>query len=414
MSKLTGLDRIFSEAIDRGDMPGVIAVVGSTQGTLYQGAFGRRDIGKPDPMTADTVVWIASMTKAITTVAIMQLVEQGRIDLDQPASRYVAAIGEARVLEGFDEAGVPKLRAPKRPVTVRQLLTHTAGYGYDFASSAIRQYLKATGTPSTTSGKKASLAIPLLFDPGETFAYGISTDWAGQIVEAISGQDLQAYFAEHILGPLGMNDTMFVLGADQHARRATVHAIKEDASLVATEMVVHQQPEFFGGGGGLYSTAGDYLAFLTMLLNGGIGNGQRILKADTVAAMAVDQIPPPLHAVDETRLADRHARRQFLAGHEPGLGPGLPDQPRRFARGPARRFAGLGRFRQYALLDRSQERHCQHSAGPGRAVLRSEDHRLVQGLRDRGLSQPLTGRPIAARRAGLRTCRPPSWDRCRP
>ncbi|MBN8938246.1 MAG: beta-lactamase family protein [Rhizobiales bacterium] len=323
MSKLAGLDRIFKESIDRGDMPGVVAVVGGKQGTLYQGAFGRRDIGKPDPMTPDTVVWIASMTKAITTVAIMQLVEQGRLDLDAPASRYAPAIGEAGVLEGFDEAGSPRLRAPKQAVTVRQLLTHTSGFGYDFASSAIRQYLKATGTPSTSSGKKASLSVPLLFDPGEAFAYGISTDWAGQIVEAISGQDLQAYFAEHILEPLGMTDTMFVLGPDQHARRATVHAIKEDASLVATDMVVQQQPEFFGGGGGLYSTAGDYLAFLTMLLNDGTGNGRRILAAETVAAMAVDQIPHL--AMPEMKLGSptgiRHTN--FWPGMSQGWGLGF-------------------------------------------------------------------------------------------
>ncbi|QCI64912.1 serine hydrolase domain-containing protein [Phreatobacter stygius] len=291
MSRLASLDRIFSESIGRGDLPGVVATVGSREGVLYQGAFGRRDIGKPAPMTADTVFWIASMTKAITTVAVMQLVEQGRIDLDQPVSRYAPALGEARVLEGFDEAGAPRLRAPKSAVTMRRLLTHTAGYGYDFASGAIRQYMKATGTPSSASGQTASLSIPLLFDPGEAFQYGISTDWAGRIVEAVSGQDLDAYFAEHIFRPLGMADTMFVLGQDQHARRATVHAIKEDAAFVPTEMVVQQDPEFFSGGGGLYSTAADYLAFVRMILNDGLGNGQRILKAETIAAMAVDQIP---------------------------------------------------------------------------------------------------------------------------
>ena len=286
-----GLDRILEAAVERGDLPGVVATVATRDGPLYEGAFGRRSIGKPEPMTSDTVFWIASMTKAVTTVAVMQLVEAGRIDLDAPASRYLGALGEARVLEGFDEAGQPRLRPPKTAITTRHLLTHTSGFGYDFASSAIRQFMKATGTPSSASAKNASLAIPLLADPGERFNYGISTDWAGKIVEAVSGEDLETYFRRRIFDPLGMADTAFVLGPAQHARRATVHAIREDASFVATDMVVEQQPEFFSGGGGLYSTAPDYRTFLTMLLAEGRGRDGRVLKAETVAAMAVDQIP---------------------------------------------------------------------------------------------------------------------------
>jgi methyl acetate hydrolase len=285
------LDRLLGASVDSGDVPGVIAVVGSKDGLVYQGAFGRRDIGKPQPMTADTVVWIASMTKAVTTVAVMQLVQRGLIDLDQPASRYVPEIGATGVIEGFETDGRPRLRPARRPPSVRELLVHTSGYGYDFANPLIRQYLKATGTPSTASNKKASLAIPLLADPGEAFSYGIGIDWAGLIVEAVSGKSLEAYFADHIFSPLGMTDTMFVLGESQHARRATVHAITEDASLVATDIIAAQEPEFFMGGGGLYSTAGDYLAFARMLLNDGVGNGERLLKAQTVADMAIDQLP---------------------------------------------------------------------------------------------------------------------------
>lgn len=286
-----GLDRILEAAVASGDLPGVVATVRSREGTRYEGAFGKRELGQPTPMSPDTVFWIASMTKAVTTVAVMQLVEQGLIDLDAPASRYAAALGEVAVLEGFDDAGQPTLRPPKTPVTVRHLLTHTSGFGYDFASSAIRKFMKATGTPSSASAKNASLAIPLLADPGERFNYGISTDWAGKVVEAVSGKDLEAYFLANILEPLGMADTRFILRPDQHARRATVHAIREDGSFVATPMVVEQQPEFLSGGGGLYSTAPDYRAFLGMLLNDGAGPKGRVLKAETVAAMAVDQIP---------------------------------------------------------------------------------------------------------------------------
>lgn len=303
-----GLDRILEAAVASGNLPGVVATLASPKGTLYEGAFGLRGLGKPEAMTSDTVFWIASMTKAVTTVAVMQLVEQGRIDLDAPASRYLGALGETRMLEGFDDAGQPKLRPPKTPVTTRHLLTHTSGFGYDFASSAIRQFMKATGTPSSASGKNASLTIPLLADPGERFNYGISTDWAGKVVEAVSGEDLETYFRRHIFEPLGMADTRFVLGPAQHARRATVHAIREDASFVATDMVVEQNPEFFSGGGGLYSTAPDYRTFLTMLLNGGRGRDGQILKAETVASIAVDQIPhmtmPDMRLNSPTGLRD--------------------------------------------------------------------------------------------------------------
>lgn len=285
------IDRILSEAVASGEVPGVVAAVGDHDGTIYEGAFGLRGLGRPDPMTPDTVAWIASMTKAVTTVALLQLVERGVVDLDAPAGRYCPDIGKVQVLSDFDAAGQPVLRAPSRPVTVRDLLTHTSGYAYDFASGAIRKYMKATGLPATNTGLKASLAAPLIADPGEAFIYGIGTDWAGQVVEAVTGRPLEQVFAEAIFGPLGMTDSMFRLGPAQHARRATVHAVREDGSYVPTDMVVVQEPEFASGGGGLYSTAGDYLTFTRMLLNGGALGATRILSRESVAALSADQIP---------------------------------------------------------------------------------------------------------------------------
>jgi CubicO group peptidase (beta-lactamase class C family) len=285
------LDEILARSAEAGEVPGVVAMVGDRQGTLYEGAFGRRSTAGPDAMTLDTVAWVASMTKAVTTVALMQLVEEGRVDLDAPAGRYCPEVGAAQLLYDFDAEGKPLTRAPRTPVTARHLLTHTSGYAYDFASSAIRKYMKATGLPATNTGLKASLAAPLIVEPGEAFIYGISTDWAGQIVEAVTGKRLGEVFAERIFGPLGMTDSMFRLGAAQQARRATVHGVKEDGTYVPTDMVVTQEPQFESGGGGMYSTAPDYLTFVRMILNGGELNGARVLKPESIAALSADQIP---------------------------------------------------------------------------------------------------------------------------
>jgi len=285
------LDTILSEAARAGEVPGVVAMVANRDGLLYAGGFGTRRLGADAPMTPDTVAWIASMTKAITTVALLQLVEEGRVDLDAPAATYAADIGEAALLHDFDAEGRPLTRKPGRPVTVRHLLTHTAGYTYDFASSALRKYMKATGLPATNTGKLASLGAPLVGEPGEAFIYGISTDWAGRIVEIVTGKPLETVFRERVTGPLGMADTMFRLGADQMARRATVHGVTEDGTYVPTEMVVVQEPEFASGGGGLYATAGDYLTFLRMILAGGTLGGERILGAESIAGLMTDQIP---------------------------------------------------------------------------------------------------------------------------
>ncbi len=285
------LDTLLARATDAGEVPGVVAAVANRDGLIYEGGFGVRRLGSPDPMTPDSVAWIASMTKALTTVALLQLVEEGRVQLDAPAATYAPAIGEAALLHDFDAEGRPLTRAPGRPVTVRHLLTHTAGYSYDFASSAIRKYMKATGLPATNTGRLAALNAPLIGEPGEAFIYGISTDWAGRIVEILTGKPLETVFRERITGPLGMADTMFRLGDTQMARRATVHGVTEDGTYVPSEMVVVQEPEFASGGGGLYSTAGDYIAFLRMILAGGTLVGAKVLGPDSIAGLMTDQIP---------------------------------------------------------------------------------------------------------------------------
>jgi methyl acetate hydrolase len=290
MPAIKAIDTGLRQAVESGAMPGVIAAAAGERGTLYEGAFGVRELGKDAAMTLDTVVWIASMTKAITATAAMQLVERGKLDLDRPATEVVPDLAAARVLEGFDQAGAPRLRPPKRTITLRHLLTHTAGFAYEIWSPAIAQYQTATGTPGITTCTNAALTTPLLFDPGDRWEYGINIDWAGKMVEAASGTKLDRYFQEHILGPLGMTDTSFRLSSSQRARLATVHQRGEDGRLAPIEFELPQEPEFFMGGGGLYGTVTDYLAFTQMILNGGTFNRARILRPETVELMSQNHI----------------------------------------------------------------------------------------------------------------------------
>lgn len=290
MADFKSLDSTFSQAVAAKKIPGVVAVAATDKGVLYEGAFGQREIGKPAPMTLDTVVWIASMTKAITAAAAMQLVERGKLALERPAAEVVSELGAARVLEGFDAAGKPRLRAPKGPITLRHLLTHTAGFSYEIWSPAIAQFQQATGTPGITTCTNAALGTPLLFDPGEKWDYGINIDWVGKMVEAVSGQRLDRYFQDHLLGPLGMKDTSFKLSASQRDRLSAVHQRGADGALAPIEFGIPQEPEFHMGGGGLYGTAPDYLAFCRMIMNGGTHNGTQVLQKSTVDLMAQNHI----------------------------------------------------------------------------------------------------------------------------
>jgi CubicO group peptidase (beta-lactamase class C family) len=292
MAKLANIDRIFTQAVESRAMPGIVATAATDADVIYQGAFGHRALGTEAAMTTDTVVWIASMTKAITATAAMQLVERGKLSLDRPATEVVPDLGGARVLEGFDQAGQPRLRAPRRPITLRHLLTHTAGFSYEIWNPAIAQYQAATGTPGITTCTNAALTTPLVFDPGDRWEYGINLDWAGKMVEAASGQKLDRYLQENILGPLGMRDTSFKLSPSQRARLASVHQRDEGGALAPIEFEIPQAPEFCMGGGGLYGTAPDYLAFTRMILGDGTYRGNQLLRPDTVALMAQNHIGP--------------------------------------------------------------------------------------------------------------------------
>jgi CubicO group peptidase (beta-lactamase class C family) len=287
---MSDIDAVLRKAADARDVPGVVAMATTGSEIIYQGTFGKRDLGKPDAMTADSVFWIASMTKAVTGTAAMQLVEQGKLSLDAPIGAVLPDLASPQVFEGFDASGKPKLRAAKRPITLRHLLTHTAGYCYNIWNAEMGKYMEQAGIPGITTCENKSLTVPLGFDPGDRWEYGINIDWAGKAVEAVSGKTLDAYLRDNIFTPLGMKDTGFKLTADMRARLVGMHQRGADGALTPVPFEMVQEPEFHMGGGGLYSTAPDYIRFIQMLLNGGTLGGNRVLKAETVKMMGENHI----------------------------------------------------------------------------------------------------------------------------
>jgi methyl acetate hydrolase len=290
MSLCNEVNDVLRRAAAAGDVPGVVAMVTDHHGPIYEEAFGALRIGESTPMELDTVGLLASMTKAITSAAAMQLVEQRKLELNTPAARWVPELGKIQVLEGFDVAGKPRLRAPKRSITLRHLLTHTAGFSYDFLSAEVQQYQAATSTPSFLSCALSSICLPLLFDPGERWSYGASTDWVGRMVEAASGLTLNEYFARHLFAPLGMTDTAIRMSPGMRKRLASIHARSESGTLTPIDLVLTQEPECAMGGHGLYGTMRDYLKFVRMILNHGEADGGRVLTPETVDAMSRNQI----------------------------------------------------------------------------------------------------------------------------
>ena len=282
----TNADAVLRSAIAAGDVPGVAAAVTTADGTIYESAYGVRIQGQPTPMSADTVMWIASMTKPVVGACAMQLVEQGKLSLDEPAGKVIPHLGQVQVLTGWDAAGKPLTRPPKTPITLRRLLSHTSGYVYDIWDPEMARYHKTMDIPRAGSGKNLALTIPLAFDPGQKWEYGIGIDWAGKMIEAVSGMRLGQYVQKNIADPLGMGSTAFRITPDMRTRIAKVHARQPDGSLTVTATEVPQDPEFEPGGGGLYSTVSDYQRFMRMIMNGGRGNGNQVLRPETVGMMS--------------------------------------------------------------------------------------------------------------------------------
>jgi methyl acetate hydrolase len=346
------IDAVLRRAAEAKEVPGVVAMAASDKGIFYEGAFGTRDLAKGPGMTPDTIFRLASMTKAVTSVAAMQLVEQGRLQLDHPIGNVLPELSAPQVLEGFDDSGAPRLRPAKRPITLRLLLTHTAGFGYEFLNSDLIRFVKVSGTPSTSTGKLSSLRQPLVFDPGDRWEYGINLDWVGRAIEAVSGEPLAVYFRDRIFAPLGMIDTDYVISSTQQPRLVSVHQRKPDGSLEPIPVTDPPWREFWSGGGGLYSTGRDYLVFLQMLMHQGSFNSVRLLRPETVALMGQNQIGDTNAGVAKTAMPLRSNDFDFFPGIpcKWGLGYMINTQP-----GPNGRSAGsltwAGIYNTYYWLD---------------------------------------------------------------
>jgi methyl acetate hydrolase len=286
-------DAVLNKAVNSTPgVPGVVAVATDRNANTYEGAFGVRQAGAHVPMTTDSIFAIFSTTKAITGTACLQLVEDSKLDLDAPAKTYAPEIGKLQVLDGFDDAGKPKLRAPKRDITTRMLLLHTAGFGYDFFNENYNQLAQNHGQPSVITASHASIRTPLLFDPGEQWEYGSNIDWAGQVVEGITGKRLGEVMKERIFKPLGMEDTAFSMNESMRKRMVTMHQRDEKGVLTPLpDFTLPSDPEVHMGGHGLYSTVLDYAKFIRMWLNDGQGPGGRVLKKETVEKAVKNGLP---------------------------------------------------------------------------------------------------------------------------
>ena len=353
MAAAAKIDAVLRRAVEAGDVPGVVATAATDRGVFYEVAFGQRDIAGGSAMTCDAIFRIASMTKAVTSVAAMQLVEAGKLDLDRPIGGVMPELAAPHVLVGFDVTGKPRLRPARRPITLRHLLTHTAGFGYEMLNSELIRYIHRTDTPSISTGKLASLRLPLLFDPGERWQYGINIDWVGLAVEAASGKTLDVYFREHIFDPLGMTNTEFAPTPEQTSRLVRAHKREADGSL---EPIVLESPpanpEFWAGGGGLYSTGRDYLTFLRMVLGQGRFDGARLLRPETVAAMASNQTGDLEAGVMRTAMPERTNDFALFPGMRChwGLGWMITPQPGPNGRSPGSLTWG-GIFNSYYWID---------------------------------------------------------------
>ena len=275
------LSGFLADVVRRGDVPGVVVMVVSPNGTLYHEAFGKLDVAKNVDMQRDTIFRIASMTKAITSAAVMMLVEDGRVNLDDPIAKHLPAWKNPRVLSRVDlAAGTYETRPASRPITVRQLLTHTSGIGYAWSDPGLALVEKATGT----SGERD---LPLVNEPGAQWTYGASTKVLGDLIEKVSGQRLDAFLAERLFRPLGMQATGWNVPDDQRSRVVTLHR-RTGARLVEepNPAVLSGEPR---GDGRLFSTAADYSRFVQMILNRGRVGTTRLLKSETVDEMGRNQ-----------------------------------------------------------------------------------------------------------------------------
>ena len=298
------IDEMLSRAVEDGIVAGVVALATTSSDTLYRGAFGGRALHDAPPMTEDTVFRIASMTKALTATACLQLVERGLLHLDRSVAEWVPALARPRILAGFDQDGAPILRPARAAITLRQLLTHTSGFAYGMWHADMARHESWSPIPRNDTFDNAESCLPLAFEPGEGWAYGAGIDWAGKAVEAVTGQTLEQVFRDQVFLPLAMHDTGYRLAPAMQSRLAGMNRRQADGSLAPVIAESPQNPRHFLGGGGLFGTGPDYLRFIRMMLNGGVLNSVRVLQAATVEMMGRNSIgaldvPPMRSAMPE-------------------------------------------------------------------------------------------------------------------
>ena len=294
---MTAIQPVLERAVAAGDLPYVMAMAARSDRILFQGACGAE---------ADTVFRIYSMTKAIGALAAMLLIDRGQLSLDTPVAELLPEWDDLQVLEGFD-GDVPRLRRPRTVATIRHLATHTSGLEYDHWCAPALRYAQLTGTPLPPSGRMESLRFPLMFDPGTRWGYGMSTDWLGRVVEAVDGRRIDRFCRDEIFAPLGLEDTRFEPDGLAHRLRP-VFRRSRDGGLREVAIAPPAQPEFYGMGHALYSTAADYLRFLRLILNRGTLDGTRLLSPAAVTALCADQMRgltvPPMRSVMPQVSAD--------------------------------------------------------------------------------------------------------------
>ena len=284
---------VLDQAVQAGKLPMSVALIANSEGILFTHASGHRDSEKRQMMCPDSIFAIASMTKLITTIAALQLVEAELVDLDAGLDKYLPETANPKIIQGFDEKDNPIFVDAERSPTVRELITHTSGYVYSIWNE-IALSAQSKGVTSPLGGGKDSIIAPLYFEPGSKWEYGIGIDWLGLIVEEVSGKRLMDFFEERIFRPLQMEDTFFEFPSEK-MDRAVMMAARIEGELIESELYQPVAAErgsmdFYGGGGGLYSTVNDYARVMRALLNGGVLGGQRILSEKMVDQMFENQI----------------------------------------------------------------------------------------------------------------------------
>ena len=290
---MTKAAAVLDQTIADGRLNFAVAAVGNAGGQTWSYAAGYQDAEKTNVASPDNIIQIASMTKLVTTIAALQLMEQGKLNLDSPISVYAPELNDLQLLKGFEADETPIFEKAKRAPTARELMTHTAGYVYEIWNANALKGVQLGVTPSLL-GEGNYLEAPLAFQPGTAWEYGINTDWLGVLVERLSGQRLAHYFDDNIFTPLSMTDTFYELPADKLDRSVTMMARAAEGlvELPGFQPMPRKKGSMphYSGGGGLFSTVKDYGRVLQMLLKGGSLDGKTLLKAETVDTMFQNNI----------------------------------------------------------------------------------------------------------------------------